>query len=276
MFEKWLYRTLILLFLLQVSVPFVGLIQFTLEGGTGAVSLSGFAALFSDPSFLTSLLNSMWLAIAAVVLAIAVFTPPVWHAHLYAPKLLRVIEALSFTPFVVPAVVLALAYVQFFSSGPLDLVGTPDLLPFAFALIGMPFYVQVLLNRLRHVDARSVHEAAQTLGANDFQAFVRIQLPALRPGIINGSLLVFTIAIGEFTVTQLTTGGSYSTLPLYLMITFTNNPLEGSAMAILTLLLALVGVVSALFAASGRHRRVRSRISPEEAPAIHAIRSQLD
>ena len=265
MFEKWLYRVFIALFLLQVLLPFVGLIQFTLVGGSGALSFASFATLFSDPSFALSLFNSLWLAGAAVLLSIVIFTPPVWHAYLYAPKLLRVIEAVSFVPFVVPAVVLALAYVQFFSSGPLNLVGTPYLLPFAFALLGMPFYVQVFLNRLRHADARAVHEAAQTLGASDVQAFIRIQLPLLRSGIINGSLLVFTISIGEFTITQLTTGGSYVTLPLYLLITFTNNPLEGSAMAVVTLFLAVAGVVAALAAASGRRRRMDAVTASKEA-----------
>ncbi len=257
MFEKWIYRIVIVLFLTQVLVPFVGLVQFSIQGAGTTPTLSSFQQLIVNPLFSGSLLNSLFLALCTVILSIGIFTPPVWHAYLYAPKVLRVIEAVSFVPFVVPAVVLALAYVQFFSSGLLNLVGTPYLLPFAFALLGMPFYVQVLLNRLRHTDALSLHEAAQSLGATGVYAFMKIQLPLLRSGMINGGLLIFTISIGEFTITQLTTGGSYNTLPLYLMIAFTNNPLEGSAMAVLTLVLAVMGVVAALFFASDKRRRVK-------------------
>ena len=277
MLNRPVSKILILLFLVQMLTPLVGLFIFTIQGGGGNLSFANYSTLFQDSQFIGSLLSSLTLSLIAVGLSIVLWTLPIWHAYLFAPRLLTVIRAISYAPFVVPAVVLALAYVQFFNSGFLNLVGTPYLLPFAFALLGMPYYVEAVINRLRHVDARNLLDASRTLGANDFYSFLHVQIPLLRAGIINGSVLVFTISMGEFTITQLTTGGSLTTLPIYMMIVFTNNPLEGSAMAVIALIIATLGIVLGLITASGRKRRFRSlfiRKRTLKGDGAHAVYSQ--
>lgn len=245
MLHKWITRVIIGLFVLEVAAPVVGLVVFSVDND-GLFGLQSYSGLFSDTSFQHALVRSLVIALSSVALAILLLTPPVWYGYLYSPRLLRVVEALSFVTFVLPAVVLGLAYVQFFSNPPLALAGTPTLLPFAFTLFGMPYYVQAVQNRLRLTDAKLFHEAARSLGSSPFRAFWRIQFPVLGPGILVGSVLVFSISMGEFTITQLTTGGSFMTLPIYLQVGFQNDPLTGAAMAVVGMAIAVGGVFATL------------------------------
>ncbi len=254
--DKWVGRVILVLFCVQMLVPVFGLVLFTITGG-GPASLAPYAQLFSDPAFWSASLQSLVISLLGVALAIVLLTPSVWYAYMYHPRWLRVIEGLSFISFVLPAVVLGLAYVQFFSNPPLALAGTPTLLPFAFTLLGMPYYVQALLNRLRLMDAKTFHDAARSLGSSTLRSLLQIQAPLLRSGILNGSILVFSMGAGEFTITDLTTGGSYTTLPIYIQVAFQNNPLEGSAMAVFSLVISALLVFIAL-ALIGRTRKVNA------------------
>ncbi|KUO94667.1 ABC transporter permease [Ferroacidibacillus organovorans] len=256
MLHKLLTRAILAVFLIGMVIPVLGLLIFSIDN-QGLFTLQNYSALFSDPSFQQALVNSIGISLTSVALAIVLFTPPLWYGYLFNPRMMRVMEGLSFITFVLPAVVLGLAYVQFFSNPPFALAGTPTLLPFAFALFGMPYYIQAVLNRLRHTDVRIYHEAVQSLGGSAWTSFWRIQFQAMAPGILIGSILVFSIGMGEFTITQLTTGGSFMTLPIYLQVGFQNNPLTGAAMAVIGMGIAIGGVFVTLFALSRRNRGVR-------------------
>lgn len=238
-------------------LPIAGLVVFSVTG-SGRPSLATYAGVFADPSFQAALLSSLAISALSVLLCIVLLTPTVWYAYLHYPRLLTWVEGLSFIPFVLPPVVLGLGYVQFFSAPPLPLAGTPDLLPFAFTLLGMPYYVQSLLSRMRLVDVRTFHDAAQSLGSSGLMSLLRIQIPILRPGILSGAAIVFSIGMGEFAITQLTTGGSYVTLPIYLQVMFQNNPVIGSAVAVLSLVVAILGVGATLSSVSHRRRAVQA------------------
>ncbi|WDL99096.1 ABC transporter permease [Alicyclobacillus sp. ALC3] len=241
------------LFVLEMVIPLVGLLVFSLQTPSG-VSLSGYLSMVEDPTFRQSLVHSLVISLVSIALSVVLFTPPLWYAYMYRPKIVKWIEGASFLPFVLPGVVLGLGYVQFFSNPPLAWAGTPYLLPFAFALLGMPYYLQAVLNRLRLVDAKTYHDASSSLGASGFRSWWSIQLPLLRPGVVNGAILIFSISMGEFAITQLTTGGSYMTLPIYLQVTFQDNPIQGAAMAVLALVIAILAVFLSLMTVSGRKR----------------------
>jgi len=222
-------------------IPLLGLSVFSLKSGSH-LSLNSYSGLLMDPTFHQALLHSLVISLITILLSIVLFTPPVWYAYMHYPAIVRIIEGISFIPFVLPGVVLGLGYVQFFSNPPFAWSGTPNLLPFAFALMGMPFYLQAVINRLHLVDAKTYHEASQSLGASPFRSWMQVHMPLLRPGVLNGAILIFSISMGEFAITQLTTGGSYMTLAIYLQVLFQNNPVQGSAMAIIALFIAILAV----------------------------------
>lgn len=255
MLRKSLTKAVLLLFAVEMLIPIIGLFVFSLKSGSH-LSFIGYSGLLTDPTFHQALLNSIIISLITIFLSIALLTPPIWYAYMHYPAIVRIIEGLSFLPFVLPGVVLGLGYVQFFSNPPFAWAGTPYLLPFAFTLMGMPYYLQAVLNRLQLVDAKTYHEASQSLGASKLRSLLQVHMPLLRPGIINGAILIFSISMGEFAITQLTTGGSYMTLAIYLQVLFQDNPVQGSAMAIISLLIAVLAVFVSIFGVSGNKKEV--------------------
>ena len=75
------------------------------------------------------------------------------------------------------------------------------------------FVVVVVRASLKGFDRR-LEEAAQDLGANEWQTFWRITFPLILPGIIGGALLAFTISLDDFIITYFTTGPGTSLLPI--------------------------------------------------------------
>ncbi len=255
MLRKSLTKVVLILFGLEMLIPLVGLFIFSLKSGPH-LSFSAYSGLLKDSTFQQALLHSVIISIITILFCIVLFTPPVWYAYMYMPSVVRIIEGISFIPFVLPGVVLGLGYVQFFSNPPFAWAGTPNLLPFAFTLIGMPFYLQAVINRLHLIDTKTYNEASQSLGASRLRSWLQVHMPLLSPGIINGSILVFSISMGEFAITQLTTGGSYMTLAVYLQVLFQSNPVQGSAMAIIALLIAIFAVLLSIVSVAGEQKEV--------------------
>ena len=83
----------------------------------------------------------------------------------------------------------------------------------------------VVRGRLAEVD-NSLEEAALDLGDSGIGAFWRITVPSLRPAIISGALLVFTLSLDEFVIAFFTDGPSTPTLPIviYSMVRFGVTP----------------------------------------------------
>ena len=67
----------------------------------------------------------------------------------------------------------------------------------ALTFIGLPFVVRTLQPVLADM-ARDAEEASATLGANRFQTFRRVILPALAPALITGGALAFARGVGEY------------------------------------------------------------------------------
>lgn len=75
------------------------------------------------------------------------------------------------------------------------------------------FVVIVVMARLRTVDA-TLEEAALDLGANEWQAFRYVTLPAILPGVIAAALLAFTVSFDDYVITSLVAGVDSETLPM--------------------------------------------------------------
>lgn len=105
----------------------------------------------------------------------------------------------------------------------LSVVGTwwPAVQPGLTAMIAahvtfqLPFVALVVRARLARLDP-ALEEAARDLGASGWQLFRSITLPLLRPGILAGALLAFTLSLDDFVVSFFTTGPGATTLPIWI------------------------------------------------------------
>ncbi|MCY4460428.1 MAG: ABC transporter permease [Albidovulum sp.] len=79
----------------------------------------------------------------------------------------------------------------------------------------LPFMILTLVGVIRRIDP-SLEEAARSLGATRWRAFIRVILPASMPGILAGSLLVFALSISSYIVPALMGGFRVGVLPIHI------------------------------------------------------------
>lgn len=126
------------------------------------------------------------------------------------------VQRLLQVPVFIPDVVMAAAMLLFYSLvrqglGLLELgLGTMILSHVTFQI---PFVALVVRARLAGLDP-ALEEAARDLGADGWQAFRRVTLPLILPGIAAGALLAFTLSLDDFVVSFFTSGPGSSTLPI--------------------------------------------------------------
>lgn len=120
-------------------------------------------------------------------------------------------------PLVVPEIVTAVATLSFFAllasqAGINFGIGNLILTHSVFCI---PFAYMPIRARLEDMDL-TLEQAAADLYATPWQAFRRVTLPLLTPGISSGAALAFIISFDDFTITQLVAGPGQTTLPLFI------------------------------------------------------------
>ena len=76
----------------------------------------------------------------------------------------------------------------------------------------LPYVILQVLPKLRQMD-RNLIDAAQDLGCTWMQAFWRVVIPEIKPGIVSGALTAFTMSIDDFVISYFTAGSSVSEMP---------------------------------------------------------------
>ena len=116
---------------------------------------------------------------------------------------------------------------------------------FAFILVGhmvftLPFMVRTVSSAFQRHDLLAMEEAARTLGASFSQRFLGVLVPAVLPAIVAGSLMVFTLSVGEFNLTWMLHTPLTRTLPVGLADSYASMRIEiGSAYTLVFLLVIL-------------------------------------
>jgi spermidine/putrescine transport system permease protein len=213
------------------------------------LSLHWYRAAFSDPQLTDAALNS--LVIGAAATAISTVAGTLCAYGLWKRRTLLLTGSLYVslvTPEIVTGVALLAFYQWVFRWMRVQLgLHTAILAHVSFCLA---YVVVVVLARLRTVDS-ALEEAAMDLGATEWQAFLRVTLPALLPGIVAAALLAFTISFDDYVITSLVAGVDSETLPMviYAMARRGANPVLNAISAL------VVGGLGVLVLVSERLRR---------------------
>jgi spermidine/putrescine transport system permease protein len=151
-------------------------------------------------------------------------------------------------PIVIPEICMGVAMLAFFSriGWPSDLIWPLNLgaITIAHISFSFPFVAVVVRARLANFN-RELEEAAKDLGATEWQLFRDIMIPFMRPGLIAGGLLAFTLSLDDFVITFFTSGPDTVTFPVkvYSMVRFSVTPEVNAASTILIVItLALTTV----------------------------------
>ena len=159
---------------------------------------------------LTAVLLTAKLALVTTVLLLLIATPIAWWLARGRSSLRTVIGAIVTLPLVLPPAVIGFYLLVLLGpDGPLGKLTQQlglGLLPFTFSglvvasvIYSMPFVVQPIQQAFVAMGERPM-EAAATLRASPFNAFLTVALPLARPGFITAAVLGFAHTVGEFGV----------------------------------------------------------------------------
>ncbi len=153
-------------------------------------------------------------------------------------------------PIIIPEICMGVAMMAFFTriGWPVDLPWPLNLgaITIAHISFSFPFVAMVVRARLARFN-REFEEAARDLGAGEWQAFRDVLLPYMKPGLIAGALLAFTLSLDDFVITFFTAGPETVTFPVkvYSMVRFSVTP-EVNAASTVLLLITLVLTTTAI------------------------------
>jgi spermidine/putrescine transport system permease protein len=175
-------------------------------------SLTWYASLLEDSQLLEAAGNSLVIAVAATPLATLAGTLCAYGLWKKASTWLSASLYLSLvTPEIVAGVALLALYQWLFRFMDVQLgMHTVILAHVSFCAA---YVVIVVLARLRTMSP-ALEEAAMDLGATEWQAFLRVTLPALGPGVAAAAMLAFTLSFDDYVITSLVTGVDPETLPM--------------------------------------------------------------
>jgi spermidine/putrescine transport system permease protein len=205
-------------------------------------TLDWYYKLARNDEMLAAAGNSLLIALVASLVSTALGTMAGVAMHRYR---LRLLPVLVLTPIAMPEILLGVALLIFFITtfGEESLSLATVIVAHTTFCIG--FVAIIVRARLAGMD-ESIFEAARDLGATPWQTFRLVTLPLIKPGIIAGALMAFTLSIDDFVITFFTAGAGTVTLPLqiYSMIKIAVTP-EVNAVSTLLMLLTLALIIVA-------------------------------
>ena len=220
-----LFAALIYVFL---YAPILVLVFFSFNSTKSTQVWTGFSTewyweLINDQSVLEAFRLSMIVGVTATAIAtvIGTLTALALTRHRFRGKTFA--DSAIYAATVMPEIVVGVSLLVFFVAAGIQL-GIISII-IAHVAFTISFVTIVVRARLSGMD-RSIEEAAQDLGANPIETFLRVTLPLILPGVMAGALLAFTLSLDDFVITFFVAGVGSSTLPLkiYSMIKFGVSP----------------------------------------------------
>jgi spermidine/putrescine transport system permease protein len=182
--------------------------RFPLSGFT----LDWYAGLFRTPAMLDAARNSLFVGLAAAIVATLLGICAARAMTRYRFRGQKPMSALIMAPLVLPEIIIAVALLIVLLRMGLELSLLTVVL--GHVLICIPYSVTVLIAGFEGFD-RSLEEASADLGETAFGTFRRVTLPMVAPAIISSLLVSFTISLDEFILAFFLTGTDV-TLPVYI------------------------------------------------------------
>lgn len=174
-------------------------------------SLRWYAEIFVANDWFSALLNSLFIALASATLALIIATPIAYFAWRFGLRYAKALFVMGIAPFILPPVIMALAFLLFFSSVGMFGWTVNVIIGHAIFLLALPL-VTISLG-LESID-KSLIEASQTMGASDTVVFRTVILPIVAPFAFAGFAFCFVLSLNEYIIALMTVGFTLETLPI--------------------------------------------------------------
>ena len=228
-----------------------------LAGIKSGITLQWFAKVWE--LYRDTIFRSIMIGLTCLGTTLIVGVPAAYAMVKKQNRFTRLFEELLVTPLAIPGLAIALALLISYG-GFTDFRRSWFFILVGHVIFTLPFMVRSVIAVMSSFDLAELEEGAASLGAGFWHRFFQIVVPNSMPGILAGSLMVFTLSIGEFNLTWMLHTPLTKTLPVGLADSYASMRLEiGSAYTIVFFLMIIPLLMAMQWVA-----RPRKKVIPME------------
>ena len=224
-------KTCIAAIMTFLYAPIVVLILFSFNKSKSRALWTGFTLdwyrkMFTNEKILTALGNTILIAVISAVIATVLGTFAAIGINSMKKTTKSIILNITYMPILNPEIVTGVSLLLLFVSFQQiilkinEILGTNlsfemgiTSLVLAHISFSVPYVILNVIPKLRQQD-KYIYEAALDLGCSPFNAFLKVVVPQIMPGIVSGMLMAFTFSLDDFIISYFVTGPKFQTLPI--------------------------------------------------------------
>lgn len=209
----------------------------------GGFSLRWYEKMFADSTMMEAVLYTVIIAIIATVVATVAGTITAIGLSKSRKVVQKMVERINDLPVMNPDIVTAISLLMFFSV--LTVKKGFGTLLIAHIMFCIPYVMLSVTPKLRSLDPNLI-DAAMDLGATPFQALAKVIVPQIKPGIVSGALIAFTMSFDDFVISYFTTGNGVNNISIlvYTMSKRVNPSINALSTIVILLITLVLGVVN--------------------------------
>ena len=177
----------------------------------GGFTFKWYKSLLHNESIMSALYYTLLVAILSSTIATIVGTISAIGINKMKSKPRKLMLNINYLPVLNPDIVTAVALMSLFAFVNIEFGFTTMLL--SHIMFSIPYVILSVLPKVRALP-QNIEEAAMDLGATPMYALRKVILPQIKPGIISGFLIAFTMSIDDFIISFFNTGNGVSNLSI--------------------------------------------------------------
>lgn len=251
--NKWFKNSFVGLVFMFLYLPIIILVIFSFNSSEMNIVFENFTFdwyknLTQNSNLINAFINTLIVAISSTIISTIIGTISAVGLHKYNSPFKNLINKLIYIPIVIPEIVLGISLLSIYTLVKLELgLFTIILSHIAFSI---PYVIVSVRSTLSSLTP-NCEEAAWDLGANSLKTFWYIILPQIKPGVISGATLAFTLSLDDVVISYFTAGPGSNTLPLYIYsIIKTGITPDVNALSSIMLIIVIVILTSSAFVQS--------------------------
>lgn len=239
----------------------------------GGFSLRWYEKMFADSTMMEAVLYTVIIAVIATVVSTVVGTITAIGLSKSRKVVQKMVERINDLPVMNPDIVTAISLLMFFSV--LTVKKGFGTLLIAHIMFCIPYVMLSVTPKLRSLDPNLI-DAAMDLGATPFQALTKVIVPQIKPGIVSGALIAFTMSFDDFVISYFTTGNGVNNISIlvYTMSKRVNpsiNALSTIVILLITLVLGVVNIVPIVREKREKDGKASRAVSRKAMAAVAAV-----
>ena len=247
--KKYASRIYLCIIFAILYIPILTLILFSFNNSESTANFTGFSfewyiKLFQDEAAFIALRNTLILAVSSALLSTIIGTAAAEGIYKMRTKWFKkMVTSVTNIPMMNPDIVTGVSFMLFFAALVTIFKLNYDNIGFIAMLIAhttfcLPYVILNVLPRINEL-GDSLSEAALDLGCTPTQAFFKVKLPNIMPGVISGMVMAFTLSLDDFVISNFVSTPNFQTLPL-LIYSMTKKTVKPDMYALSTLIIVTV------------------------------------